>query len=965
MTEDLGRVKATSGERRQITVVFVDIVGFSQLANTTDAEDLQNWLEAYYDRTRDIVEFRGGTITEYLGDGVVACFGLHAADELAAPRAVDAALAAIAPIAPPTGQQSMVRLRAGVATGEVATRHESDLTGRPAVTGLVTTLAGRIQEKGSPGDVLIAEETRALLRDTFQIEPLPPQPLKGFSEAHAIYRASPKRNLTRWSRKADFVGRTDQLSKLRGTDRPCLIIGEAGIGKSALTRAIGTEATQVCVISGDGLHPNSNHFPFRQWLAETLDDNGQSLAGLEARFPSLDAEDRLALALVLGVAEGQRLLAEKANTALKALIEQSIRRAIRSSLPVSGGMIIVEDLHWFDNASFGVLQAILGAPDRDGIRLVLTSRESTRIESLIDPETLQIITLPPLTETESRQFLSVLGNGKLDENTADRLIEMAGGVPLFLEQLFKRGTSAGDTSVPATLSDLLVERIDNTGPERGLLQSGAIIGRRFRSDILGLLADDDGDIETRLEHVSDQGVIDRIGPNEWMFSHALLHQAAYHGILRRRREELHARLAGIFEDSFPDIAARDPAMVAAHHAKARDFAPAILGFLQASQAALLQGAMADAQAHTEMALDLCRTSPPDLDTTDLEIACQTSLGSILMQMQGFAAAPVRQAFESVLNIARASGRPSQTSAPALFGSFSHAIIAGDMDRSESFCDLLDDVAKGQSNETDMTEVQLASLAAKNCKCFYAGDFAEQFTHIAAIRDIYDLPRHGIMIARYGMDIFAAAQMFEPMARAICGTPDSVTDLIKETDRHQDLLNIPVMRPYALIWGAVPLFYIGETEKALARLQLGIAEADAQGALFWQVIGRVWHGIMDETLQNSVEGRAAMKAQMDTLDAIGSGIGASYFSAVYAQALSRAGETEAACDMSRKAVEDCAASRLLCWYPEILRLHARNCDAAGHNDEAAETRAKGLEAARAQGARLWEQRLLADQQGGMA
>ncbi|WP_165352745.1 adenylate/guanylate cyclase domain-containing protein [Loktanella sp. IMCC34160] len=962
MTGTREKPKEATGERRQITVVFVDIVGFSQLANSTDAEDLQGWLEAYYDRTRDIVETRGGTVTEYLGDGVVACFGLHSADELAAPRAVDAAIAAVAPLAPPPGGHAPVILRAGVATGEVATRPEQDTTGRPAATGVVTTLASRIQEKGSPGDVLIAEETRALLRDGFHIESLPPQTLKGFAEARPVYRAGPKRQPHKWSRKADFVGRTEQLSLLRGADRPSLIRGEAGIGKTALTRAIGTEATRTCIIGGDGLHLNSSHFPFRQWLRESLEDAGATYAGIEKTFPTLSDEARQALALILGLPEGQRLLLEKANTALKSLIEQSLWQAVRSSLPITGGMIIVEDLHWLDNASFGVLQAFLSAPDADRIRIILTSRDDPKLEQFLDLTGLQLVPLSPLSETEARQLLAVLSGGKIDSDTADHLIDTAGGVPLFLEQLFKRGTAATDTGVPATLTDLLAERIDNTGPARGLLQSAAIIGRRFRSDVLGLLEADTGDMAARLDAAAELGVIDRIGPDEWMFSHALLHQAAYHGILRRTREGLHARLASVLGEHFPEIAAQDPAMIAEHHARARAFVPAILGFLQASQVALLQGAMADAQAHTETALDLCRTAPPDLDTTDLEIACQTSLGSVLMQMQGFAAAPVRDAFESVLNIARASGRPSHNSAPALFGSFSHAIIAGDMDRSESFCDLLEEVAEGRSNETDMSEVQLASLAAKNCKCFYAGDFSEQFTHIAVIRDLYDLSRHGVMITRYGMDIFAAAQMFEPVARAICGTPEVVPALIEETDRHQDLLNIPVMRPYALIWGAVPLFYIGETEKALARLQQGIAEADAQGAMFWQIVGRVWLGIMDEAQQDSAEGRAAMKAQMDTLDMIGSGIGASYFSAVYAQALSRAGDTETACSMSRKAAKECAASRLLCWYPEILRLHARNCDAAGLADEAAETRETGLTAARAQGAVLWEQRLLADREG---
>ena len=952
---------AREGTRRQITVVFVDIVGSSALAAQTDAEDLGDWLEGYYKRTAEIVEARGGEVTEYLGDGVVACFGLQAADELAAAKAVDAALAMVAPLDPPEGWLKPVALRGGVATGEVATRSAN---GRlPQATGAVTTMAGRIQEGAAPGEVLIAQSTRELLRGGFNSTPMVGQRLKGFSELQTLYRLSPtdgsagniRPDPTQSSNH--FVGRMGELDRIAKATAPCLIVGEAGIGKSALARAATKGDSIAAWLWADGLHSHSSHYPFRVWLRGLLGADGLSLAGLADAFADLSEEARLALALILGLPEGQQLLTQKANLALKGLIESALADALFSQAGPRA-TIVVEDLHWLDIASFGVLLTLLADPRSTSVRIVMTSREDTKIGQFLADINTETVSLGPLDIGEANAMVTALADGVMPDDDISWLVDTSSGVPLFLEQLFKLG-NRGKQEVPATLKDLLAERIDGAGSVKPLLQTASILGRRFRRDVLAAVSTGEEALDRRLNVAVGQGVLEKVGPGEWAFSHALLHKATYHGILRRKREAIHSRTAQVLKDDFPEIATSEPALVAQHHARAREFAPAILSYLNASQKALYQGAMADAESHTRAAIDMCNNAPPEFDTTDLEIASHTSLGSILMQFQGFASPPVRESFETVQSLAMAAGRPTHNSAPALFGSFSHAIISGDMDRSEAFCSLLDTISDNQSNVMDMSEVKLAALTTKNCKCFYAGDFVKQFDQIAQIRELYDLAQHGAMIMQYGMDVFAAAQMFEPVARAIVGQSDQVPELIVETDAHQALLNIPVMLPYAMIWGAVPLFYAGHKDQALARLNEGIETADAQGAVFWQLTGRVWQAIMDDDLRATEEGRAGLRGGLDQLSAIGSGIGASYFEAHHARAMSQSGQMEAAYEQSAAAVDACAQSRLLCWYPEIIRLHALNCDAAGRGEEAEAMRQRGLEAAREQGAALWEARLVLD------
>lgn len=946
-----------SGERRQITVLFVDIVGFSNIASTVDAEDLQHWLENYYQRTAKIIAARGGKVTEYLGDGVVALFGLQNADELAAQQAVAAALSAVASLEAPVPNAAPVNLRAGVATGEVATRANSASSGLPPVTGVVTTLAQRIQEKAEPGKVVIADTTHALLRDGFLTKELPAQSLKGFNSKTTLYEVT-ERKLRHINHTTDFfVGRSDEQKAILKSTKPCLIIGPAGIGKTALTKKIAGTTNTVCALFSDGLYANSSFQPFKRWLLELLDESDITLEKLSGRFPALRPEACMALALILGLPEGQRLLAEKSNTALRSLIEQSLWQAIRENGPK--GLILVEDLHWLDEASFGVLRAILCDPGSSQYQILMTSRVNEDVtKNLADFEVSKIM-LDKLSKADSEKMLVELGGNSITKKRRSALIKKSGGIPLFIEQLYKWAPDGEDVVIPSTLMDLLAEQIDKTGTAKEVLKRAAIIGQRFNLDFLQRLEPDANDLENDLARAVDQGVIERVDTNEWAFSHALLHQLAYHGLLRRARETYHARFANFLENDFPEIVARDPGLLAEHYKRAKLFESAIPAYLQAAQSALFQGAMADAETHTRNALELCQTAPQDMDVVDLEIACQTSLGSILMQSQGFSAAPVLEAFYAVQSIASEEKRPGQSSAPALFGSFSHAIISGDLESAAAFCDLLENVTKTSNADDDNSEIHIAHLAVQNCKDFYSGDFSNVLKYVAQIRDIHSFEKHAGMIMRYGMDVFAAAQMFETAAHAIMGRTDSIQKLVEETDEHQRAINVPVMQPYALIWGAVPLNYGGYKEQALARLHRGIEAANEQGADFWRIIGQAWLHVMEPDRLTKQDGREAFGNVIETLEAMGAHIGRPYFLAIHAHSLAQAGDIEAAYHQSRTAHESCAASGLLCWHPEMLRLHAAICKLAGRNGEAADALEQGYKAAQKQGAKLWELRIALD------
>lgn len=950
---------ASTGERKQITAVFIDLVGFSEVASTADAEDLQFWLENYYHQTRDIIEDNDGEVTEYLGDGVVAIFGLTRADELAAAKAVNAALKAVNQISTGFMGRAPLKLRAGVATGEVAVRADTRRDALPRVTGMVTTLAQRVQEHASAGTVMISQNTRDLLRNTFHVVEFSNQNLKGFAESVTLFRAESYVAATGIPQQSSFVGRGHEQAEIAATSAPSLIVGPAGIGKSALS-AIFTNTVQACAfLQADGVNTGSSYQPFKDWILSHVGRSPLNYRNICQSFPTLNSQSQRSLALIMGLPEGLRLLSELSNLALKSRIETSIWQAIQSVMPQ--GLLVFEDLHWFDTASFGVLQTILRDPQTEGYKILMTSREDVKISQNLGDFPIHILTLNELDTIESGKMLDALSPTGLTQDLRQQLIDRSGGIPLFLEQLIKRcETGAADfTAIPETLMDLLAERIDATGSAKLILQRASAIGRVFSHAMLVAIDPEGHDPIRALERGLQLGVLQKRSDTDWAFSHALLQEAAYQSLLRATREALHARIAEVLSTEFSESVARDPALLAEHQNRAKLLVPAIQSYLAASQMALMQGAFQDAESHTRTALSLCHEGSKASDLSDLAIACHTALGSILMQVQGYTAEPVCDAFNAVHDIARAQPVRTQDSAAALFGSFSHAIVSGDKARADDFCDLLSQIATAAPAGKQRSEVRLAALAAKSCLCFYQGEFTTQFEQMAKIRVLYERENHSHMMARYGMDIFAAAQMFELNANAICGNAEQVMPLLEETDRHQAALDVPVMQPYALIWGALSLFYIGQTENALIRLRRGLGIADEQGAAFWQSTGQVWLYVIDETASADNEGLEKFRAQITMQRAIGANVGGAYFDAVFSTALARHDRNEEAYICSLAAKKETKRSGLLCWYTEILRLHAGNCKKTGRLEEAETALRAAITVATEQGAGLWRIRAALD------
>lgn len=952
---------APTGERKQVTAMFIDVVGFSNVASTADAEDLQQWLEDFYAQAGEIIASHQGEVTEYLGDGIVALFGLAQADEFSATRAVNAGLAALSGINASPGPEMPLELRIGIATGEAAVRDAASAGHLPRVTGTVTTLARRVQEAAAPGELLIAESTQALLRGALTSQARAPQPLKGFDSPQTLYQPRTTHHDGTVSAQPVFVARGAELARIADSTDPCLLVGPAGIGKSALAAHLAAKAAQSTVIAADALNARTSYFPFAEWLIGQCGRDLPGYADLKARFPSLSDITLLALALVLGLPEGQALLTQKSNLALKGLIEDSLWQAFQAHQ--SDGLLVIEDLHWCDSASFGVIAYMLEAAAGGPLQLLMTSREDTKIGRYLGRVPLTTIALDPLPAGDARKLLAaLLGDAPLPRH-ADALLERAGGVPLYLEQLVNRSGSdnlAASDSLPSTLSDLLAGQIDRTGAAKPILQSAAILGRDFDLEMLCAIQPEAAKMVTALDKAVAMGVLQSEGPGRYRFAHALLQQAAYQGLLRKTRQKLHAQVAAHLQSHHPGVVARNPALLASHQRLAHQSLAAAGTYLAASQVAMFQGAFDDAETHAQTAITLCDDTPDADGAADLRIAGYSALGSIRMQTLGFTAAPVSEAFETVAALAARQNAYSAANGPAFYGSFTHAIVSGDKAAADRFSQLLRTAAEFVGKDDPDHELRVASLNVDASHYFYQGAFGRQFAAFAQLRPLYDVARHAPMIASYGADVFAAAQMFEVAGRAIAGDTHQVEELIAETDAHQQLLNIPVMAPWAQIWGAVPLFYAGKVKAAIARVRAGIETATAQGALFWQVTGGAWLHVMDPDQSATAAGLDSFSQVIGTHEALGANIGLPYFRVHYAGALAQQGDHEAAYQAAQRALRECRDSGFYCWFAEVLRLYAQICDQTGRGQEATHARQEAAETAKAQGAHLWLLRSQLDQ-----
>jgi class 3 adenylate cyclase/pimeloyl-ACP methyl ester carboxylesterase len=673
---------APQTERRQLTVLFIDLVGSTALSARLDPEELRVVMRAYQSACAAAVTRSGGHVAKFLGDGVLAYFGWPLAHEDAAERAVRAGLEVV-DVVPRlvTSAHELLSARVGVATGLAVV---GDLLGagaarEEAVVGEVANVAARLQQLAEPGTIVIADGSRRLLGGMFDLVDLGSVGLRGLPEPVRAWRVAGLRDdaASRFEARqsaglAPLVGREHELRVLlerwslvqNGRGQAVLLIGEPGVGKSRLAEALAQRlaakphAHLICQCSpqhtGSALYPIAAHLE-RAAGFHREDEAGTRLAKLAALLNDAGVEPTALppIAGLLGVLmephpEPPELPPHRRKErVLEALL--AYMAAIARHRPT---LLVVEDLHWIDPTSLELLGLLASRLSDLRMLAVLTARPEFTPPWATSAALVSLL-VDRLRPGQAVALAEGVSGKALPTEMLEQIVGRTDGIPLFVEELTRTVIEggllidAGDRyvldgplpplAIPTTLQDSLMARLDRLGPAKRTAQLAACLGREFGHEMLAAVADqDDERLGAALDALAASGLLMRHGERPratYAFRHALVQEAAYSSLLRARRQELHARIAATVEARFPDIVGLRPEWLAHHHAEAGQIEPAAELWLRAAQRSKDAHANQEARSHLGRCLGLVEmrrqgngAAAPEL--VGHELCCLVLLGDL-------------------------------------------------------------------------------------------------------------------------------------------------------------------------------------------------------------------------------------------------------------------------------------------------------------------------------------------------
>jgi class 3 adenylate cyclase/tetratricopeptide (TPR) repeat protein len=630
---------ATDGaERRQLTVMFCDLVGSTSLSTRVDPEDLRDLMRTFQERAAAQIARFDGFIARYMGDGILVYFGYPRAHEDDAERCVRAALGIVEACA-----DLGAEVRLGLATGLAVV---GDLVGEGAseertVVGETPNLAARLQALAPPGGIVISQTTHDLLHGRFETDALGAHALKGFADPVPVFAVKGARDAEsrfearRRAGLAPLTGRErelglleDRWSTARGGDgQVVLLVADAGLGKSrllaALEQAAGAEAHHMVRLQASPHQQASPLRPAIDWLARIADilpgdAPARRFERLEALVPVARRGERLPhLAALLSLPPDARYpepegAAEQRKERVLAALVGQIEDLARQR-PV---LVVFEDAQWADATSLDLIDRLVDRAESLPLMLVVTGRPELRPRWATRPHTTQL-TLNRLTSVQSTALVRALtAERPIAAEVVTRLVERADGVPLFLEELCRGALDVGMLAIPATLHESLLARLDRLPASREVAQAAAVLGREFNLDLLSVVTGrPQQPLQRALDELVDEAVIINHGGGRYSFRHSLVRDVAYQSLLRRGRQKLHGAAAR----ALIDVAGQSdsqPELVAMHLAEAGDAAQAIDWWERAARRADQNWNFGDAIAQRERALALLPAADA-IETADL------------------------------------------------------------------------------------------------------------------------------------------------------------------------------------------------------------------------------------------------------------------------------------------------------------------------------------------------------------
>ncbi|MGE3873597.1 MAG: adenylate/guanylate cyclase domain-containing protein [Parvibaculaceae bacterium] len=982
---------ARAEERRQLTVMFCDMVGFTGLAQRVDPEVLKDIVRAYEDACAACIARYEGYLFQRLGDGIVAFFGFPLAHEREAERAIRAGLDnldAMAGFKAPEAAKLEVRI--GIATGIVVVSAD----GRTAVSETMN-LAARLQSAAQPGTLAVSSKVRKLAGDVFEYVDVGAQSLKGITLPVHVYRVAGE--ATGEGRKATekpLIGRGAEMEELldrwrhvhdAGEGFTINLCGEPGIGKSriadALCASLEHEHAHIWRFQCSPFHLNSAFYPIRTHLDEVLQLGSDTPA--DARLDKLEAlivgryglprSDVRFIANMMSIPCEERygpldISPRLAKQETVRVMEDMVAAAAR----LRHTLLLFEDMHWADPTTLETLERLIGK--LAGVPLLIVATYRPEFEPHWSRHVnVAVLNLAKLSAQQSSEMVSRLAEGKsLPAEIVEQIIAKTDGVPLFVEELTRtilesgglveaggRFVYAGPTlgfAIPETLRDSLAARLDRLAKAKPVAQIGSVIGRTFSHELISALDQiDAAALAEGLAELTASGLATSSGlapgPVSYTFKHALVQDVAYDSLLRSQRKPLHARIAQVLEERHPDTRKREPELLAHHYSAADDQAAAAPLWLKAGEVAMQRFAVPEADSHLRKGLNLLAAAPPGAERDLLELRFRAALGPALVAGRGWGHPELSGVLEPAWSLAHRLAH-RQGYLPILNALWVHYMCIDRLDVSLRWAERLLDVgeATGDGN------LILVGHRAVSGSAFWQGRFDVAKAHGDKLHAMYDAEKHWHIAQLTNTDPATGESIYRAQYLWITGYPDQAVEASDERDDHARRRNHPFDLAFSLTLGAQAFDFLGEPDELMRRAE----EADSVGrrfgvSLFFEVMAEISRGIAWLRAGRHADSAMRLDRAITRLAATGHRIWIGYLRALQAEALALAGDVDAADKLLDESIARITAGEERCHLAEVLRLKGWLLARQGRLDEAEERLRAAVTLARQQGAKSWELR----------
>lgn len=768
-------------ERRQVTVLFSDLVGSTALANALDPEDMSALIRRYQDACAGAIARFDGFIAKFMGDGVLAYFGYPQAQEDAAERSVYAALAIIDSLTQlkgPDGQALATRV--GIATGIVVIGDiiGSGVAREHSIVGETPNLAARLQTLAEPNSILVSESTHHLLGRQFDYQSLGERALKGFAKPVQVWRVLREAAVAsrfaagHAARSGPFIGRVQEIGLLldrwqlakHGEGQVIFVSAEAGMGKSrvidALCDRIVEDPYYYVICQCSPYHTNSALHPVIRQLERvagfTLEDSAaiklEKLETLLSATDNLTDSTRSLFADLLSIPLDGRYPplelppAQRKTATIAAIVHQLTRLAEQK--PV---LFVLEDAHWIDPTTQELVTRLIDDITSTRALALITARPEF-LSPWTGRDHVTSLALSRLSKTQCTELIAGVAAAQgLRPALIEDIVAKTDGVPLFIEELTKavmESATPDRAAVPATLHDSLMARLDRLGPAKEIAQVAAVIGQQFSYGLLEMVSSAPAaDVATGIARLVDAGLAfpqTRSNDPSYSFKHALLRDVAYDNLLRGRRQQIHERVARALEEHFPAVAEGEPELLAQHFAQAGLADLACTHYERAGDRAAARSNFAEAVAHFSAAQTQAVQVAESPDRSRRELALLLKLGPAISIIKGFQNPQVEEVYIRAHGLGTALGDPVGLF-KATWGLWLSANVGRDLRTAHDRAQELVTLAQ-QSTDQDLV---LEALHCRWSTGFFRGNVAAALKDSREGIERYDQARHSWMGAVFG------------------------------------------------------------------------------------------------------------------------------------------------------------------------------------------------------------------------